>query len=95
MQSFRSMCQEVAVLVHRAPLHQRISQTEINNSSGVITALNGSSLGLFNGATVSGGTITTAGTGVVEVFPQRHSAAGAEHLLAAASHGSTGGRCRR
>jgi PEP-CTERM motif-containing protein len=40
----------------------------INNSSGAITALNGSLVTFFNGATVSGGTIATAGTGVVEVF---------------------------
>ena len=41
----------------------------INNSSGTITALNGSSVHLFNGTTVSGGTLATVGTGVVEVFP--------------------------
>jgi len=40
----------------------------INNSSGTITALNGSLVTLFNGATVSGGTIATGGSGVVEVF---------------------------
>ena len=41
----------------------------INNSSGAITALNGSSVHLFNGITVSGGTLATAGSGVVEVSP--------------------------
>jgi hypothetical protein len=41
----------------------------INNTSGFITAQNGSSVHLFNGVTVSGGTLATVGTGIVEVSP--------------------------
>jgi fibronectin-binding autotransporter adhesin len=41
----------------------------INNTSGAITALNGSRVDLFNGVTVNGGTLATTGTGVIEVSP--------------------------
>jgi hypothetical protein len=61
----------------------------INNSSGTITALNGSRIRLFNGTTVSGGTIATAGTGVVEVIP------GFLAKLSGATNAGTRGPCHR
>jgi hypothetical protein len=42
-------------------------QTNYNNTGGTIQALNGSTVGLF-AVTITGGVLTTSGTGVIETF---------------------------